>query len=179
MLYEEDNIFISYNWESGSAHVVDYLCFVLETEKIPYKRDRNDCHYLDNIKEFMNTIRKGKMVVVVFSRPYLKSKNCMYELTGIMEDTAFKDRVLPVVVDDSIRDSYFYVELVKFWKEQKDTQTSLVGELRKIDPTQAKPEETNLNEIETIYRLLPAIKDYVDWANAEKLDSLCSSHFRC
>lgn len=178
VLYEEDNIFISYNWESGSAHVVDYLCFVLETEKIPYKRDRNDCHYLDNIKEFMNTIRKGKMVVVVFSRPYLKSKNCMYELTGIMEDTAFKDRVLPVVVDDSIRDSYFYVELVKFWKEQKDTQTSLVGELRKIDPTQAKPEETNLNEIETIYRLLPAIKDYVDWANAEKLDSLCSSHFR-
>lgn len=43
----------------------------------------------------------------------LKIENCMYELSGIMENVNYKDRMLPVVVDDTIRDDDFYVELVK------------------------------------------------------------------
>ena len=50
----------------------------------------------------------------------------MYELSGIMENVNYKDRMLPVVVDDTIRDDDFYVELVKHWKEKKDKQTEIV-----------------------------------------------------
>lgn len=93
--------------------IVDYLGFVLENRGIPFKLDKKDCPYTVNIKEFMNAIRAGKTVIVVLSRPYLRSKNCMYELSGIMENVNYKDRMLPVVVDDTIRDDDFYVELVK------------------------------------------------------------------
>ena len=124
---ENDGVYISYNWEGHSSHIVDFLCFVLENKGIPYLRDKKDCNYLDNIKEFMNAIRVGKTVIVVFSRPYLKSKNCMYELSGILQDPCFKERILPVVVDDTIRDDQFYVELVKFWKELKDKQEGIAG----------------------------------------------------
>lgn len=110
---EDEGIYISYNWEGHSAHIVDYLGFVLENRGIPFKLDKKDCPYTVNIKEFMNAIRAGKTVIVVLSRPYLRSKNCMYELSGIMENVNYKDRMLPVVVDDTIRDDDFYVELVK------------------------------------------------------------------
>lgn len=41
----------------------------------------------------------------------------------------------------------------------------------------AEPEEKKLKEIEAIYKLLPVIKDYIDWTNTENLNALCSSRF--
>lgn len=175
---DDEDIYISYNWEGHSAHIVDYLGFVLENMGIPYKLDRKDCHYTENIKEFMNAIRKGNTVIVVLSRPYLRSKNCMYELSGIMNNDGYKDRILPVVVDDTIRDDDFYVELVKYWKEQKDKQVEIIEKLRNIDPDMAEPQEVKLKEIEQVYGLLKVIKDYIDWANVDNLDALSSSRFK-
>lgn len=175
---EDEGIYISYNWEGHSAHIVDYLGFVLENRGIPFKLDKKDCSYMVNIKEFMNAIRAGKTVIVVLSRPYLRSKNCMYELSGIMENVDYKDRMLPVVVDDTIRDDNFYVELVKHWKEEKDKHTEIVEKLRDLDPDMAEPEEMKLKEIEQVYGLLKVIKEYIDWANADNLDALSSSRFK-
>ena len=175
---EDEGIYISYNWEGHSAHIVDYLGFVLENRGIPFNLDKKDCPYTANIKEFMKAIRAGKTVIVVLSRPYLRSKNCMYELSGIMENDDYKDRMLPVVVDDTIRDDDFYVELVKHWKEKKEKQTEIVGKLRDIDPDMAEPEEVKLKEIEQVYGLLKVIKEYIDWANADNLDALSSSRFK-
>ena len=149
----------------------------METNKIPFKRDKKDCHYLDNIKSFMDTIRNGKTVIVVFSRPYLKSKNCMYELSGIMEDTSYIERILPVVVDDGIREPMFYADLAEYWKGQRDSQYELVERLRAIDPVLAGPEEDNLKEIEAIYSFLPVIKRYIDWTNVENLDYMSATRF--
>lgn len=175
---ENEGIYISYNWEEHSAYIVDYLGFVLENRGIPFKLDKKDCPYTANIKEFMKAIRAGKTVIVVLSRPYLRSKNCMYELSGIMENIDYKDRMLPVVVDDTIRDDDFYVELVKHWKEKKDKQTEIVEKLRDIDPDMAEPEEVKLKEIKQVYGLLKVIKEYIDWANADNLDALSSSRFK-
>lgn len=175
---EDEGIYISYNWEGHSAHIVDYLGFVLENRGIPFKLDKKDCPYTANIKEFMNAIRAGKTVIVVLSRPYLRSKNCMYELSGIMENVDYKDRMLPVVVDDTIRDDNFYVELVRHWKEKKDKQTEIVEKLRDIDPDMAEPAEMKLKEIEQVYGLLKVIKEYIDWANADNLEALSSTQFK-
>lgn len=175
---ENEGVYISYNWEGHSSHIVDFLCFVLENKGIPYLRDQKNCNYLDNIKEFMNAIRAGKIVIVVFSRPYLKSKNCMYELSGILQAPSFKDRILPVVIDDTIRDDQFYVELVKHWKEQKDKHEDIVKQLLYIDPDMAEPQQAKLDEINAVYGLLKVIKDYVDWANADNLDALCATRFK-
>lgn len=174
---EDDCIYVSYNWESASKNIVEFLCFVLETNKIPFKRDKKDCHYLDNIKEFMDTIRNGRTVIVVFSRPYLRSKNCMYELSGVMEDASYIERILPVVVDDSIRDPMFYVDLAEYWKGERDSQYELVERLSAMDPVLASPEEENLKEIEVIYSFLPVIKRYIDWTNVENLDYMSATRF--
>jgi len=177
-LKEDDYIYISYSWEGESAHIVDFLCFVLEVEGIPYKLDKKDCHYTENIKEFMDAIRDGKTVVVVFSRPYMMSHNCMYELSGIMGNPSYKERILPVVVEDTIRDSQFYIQLVEFWKSKKDEVQENVRQLRAIDPEMAEPEEKVLSEINEVYGLLKEIKQYVNWANAANISTLCTERFK-
>lgn len=174
----EDILYISYNWESSSQHTVDYLCYVLDTHGIPYKRDKKDCPYNENIKDFMDAIREGKQVIVVLSRAYLYSQNCMYELTGILGHEHYKERILPVVMDDTIRSSLFYADLVGYWKAKKDEQEEMVKRLNDIDPIKAKPQANKLKVIETIYDKIDAIIEYIDWTNAENLDSLCATQFR-
>lgn len=174
----EDVVYISYSWKDASKYTVDYLCFVLDTNHIRFKRDQKDCTYTANIKEFMNAIRAGKMIVVVLSRTYLFSTNCMYELTGIIEAGEYENRILPVVMDDTIRESLFYVDLVKYWKGKKEEQGEVVNQLNAIDPAMAEPEAEKLREIEAVYSKLSEIKKYIDWTNAENLESLSASHFR-
>lgn len=170
--------YISYKWEAHSSHIVDYLCFVLESKGIAYHRDKKDCNYRDNIKDFMDAIRKGDAVVVVFSRAYLQSPNCMYELSGIFENDDYCNKIIPLVMDDTIRDPLFYVDLVKYWKDRKDMQENIVMKLKDIDPVMAGPEVDTLNILEAIYRILPKIKQYIQWINTENIDSLSASHFK-
>lgn len=171
-------VYVSYNWERNSDHVVNHLCTVFDLRGIVYKRDKKDCHYMDNVKAFMNAIRNGEIIVVVLSRAYMLSKNCMFELCGILERKDGRDKILPVVVDDSIRDSRFYIDMVKHWKAQKEKKAEEVDELMGIDPAMVGPLKREKEEIDAIYGLLLEIKDYIDWVNAESLDNLSFTNFQ-
>lgn len=174
---DDDSVYLSYSWKSDSIRTVEHLCTVLEYNKIPFKRDKKDCNYMDNIKEFMDTIRNGKTVIVVFSRIYLKSLNCMYELSGIMEDPAYVNRILPVVADDDIRQTRFYINLAKYWVKAKEKQEKEVAKFKDMPPELAKPEVEKLEQIESIIKLLPTIKKYLDWTNTESLNAMCATQF--
>lgn len=172
-----DSVYISYSWASSSMGTVEYLCSVLTDNKISFKRDKKDCNYTDSIKDFMDAIRAGKIVIVIFSRPYLKSKNCMYELSGILDDPSYVKRILPVVVDSDIREAGFYKDLCNYWYEQKELQAQQVKDLNDLDPFLAEPEVEKLKEIENIYKLLPTLKKYIDWTNTENLNNMCATKF--
>lgn len=175
---EVEPIYVSYNWECTSNYIVDYFCAVLESRNIPFSRDKRNCHYRDNIKEFMNAIRNGQKIVVVFSKDYLQSKNCMYELTGIMEHEDYRSRIFPVVTDNEIRDDKYYIELVRYWKTQEKEMMESVLQVKKIDPPSAAPLKTTLMEIKKICTLLTKLKDYIDWANADSLPNLSATKFK-
>ena len=186
MLSEENNtnfinqtpVYISYNWENNSDHTVNHLCMVFDHKRINYCRDKQNCCYLDNIKTFMNSIRNGEIIVVVLSRAYMLSKNCMYELSGILERNDGIDKILPVVVDDSIRDRRFYIDMVKHWNEQKDKIADDLESMMSIAPDMVGPLKKEQEEINAIYSLLKKIKDYIDWVNADSLNNLSSTNFQ-
>lgn len=175
---QREPIYISYNWECTSSYIVDYFCTVLEIHNIPFSRDKKDCNYRDNIKEFMNAIRNGQKIIVVFSEKYLQSKNCMYELTGIMEHEDYKNRIFPVVTDNNIRDDGYYVKLVQYWKSKEKEMAEKVLQVKEIDPLSAVPLETTLLEINKIRKLLAELKNYIDWTNAESLPNLSATQFK-
>ena len=171
-------VYISYSWEKNSDNIVNHFCYVLKQNGIAYKRDKKDCNYMDNIKDFMDSIRNGNTIVVVFSRQYMLSKNCMYELSGIMQHTDWQKKILPVVVDDSIRERSFYKELVKHWKSQIDDLEKETDDLMEFGPEIVAPIEEELNEVKTIFSFLPSLKRYVDWVNADSLNNLSSTNFK-
>ena len=171
-------VYISYSWEKNSDNIVNHFCFVLKQNGIAYKRDKKDCTYMDNIKEFMDSIRNGNTIVVVFSRQYMLSKNCMYELSGIMQHSDWQKKILPVVVDDSIRERSSYKELVKHWNGQIVELEKEVGDLKEFGPEIVAPIEEKLKEVKTIFSFLPSLKRYVDWVNADSLNNLSSTNFK-
>ena len=170
-------VYISYSWERNSDNTVNHFCYVLEQNGIAYKRDKKDCTYMDNIKEFMDSIRNGNTIVVVFSRQYMLSKNCMYELSGIMQHSDWQKKILPVVVDDSIREKSFYKELVKHWNGQIVELEKEVGNLKEFGPEIVAPIEEELKEVKKIFSFLPSLKRYVDWVNSDSLNNLSSTNF--
>lgn len=170
-------VYVSYNWEVPSDCMVDYLCFVLEINHIDYCRDKTNCSYRDNIKEFMMAIHNGHYIVVFLGKPYLKSQNCMFELTGIMQHDDYKNRILPIVVDDTVRTRNFYVELCKYWHERREEISSCVDDLV-FDEKLAEPLKEELETVNKIIDFLPKIKDYIDWTNAQSLTALSGSQFK-
>ncbi len=52
----------------------------------------------------MKSIRNQDYVILIISDYYLKSKNCMFEVTEIMKEQEYKDRIFPAVVEHGIYD---------------------------------------------------------------------------
>ncbi|MBP1153645.1 MULTISPECIES: toll/interleukin-1 receptor domain-containing protein [unclassified Paenibacillus] len=98
-------VFISYTHKDSD--LADILEGVLTTFKnVIVTRDIKVTQYKDDLNEFMRTIRKHDMVIAIVSDGYLKSLNCMYEVTELMKDEDYQQRLNFIVVRDS--DSRFY-----------------------------------------------------------------------
>ncbi len=84
---------VSYAWgdetEEGKARedIVNKLCAKAEARGIRILRDRNDLRLRDSISRFMKRIGQGDIVFVVLSDKYLKSPNCMFELSEIWRNS--------------------------------------------------------------------------------------------
>lgn len=173
----DNYVYISYKWEDNSSLIVNYLCCVLEMNGIPYKRDKKDCKYTDNIKGFMDEIRTAKSVIVVFSKEYLYSLYCMYELSGIIQDSNFKKRILPIRIDREIKDDHYYVTLVDHWNKEKEKQEKIVNDLIEIDQNKADTGKQKLKDITLIYNLLETIKNYIDNTNTGNINEMSENRF--
>ena len=113
-------VFVSYAWTPESERIVDGLGAALEARGIKLLRDKNELHYKESIREFMKRIGAGKGVVLIISRRYLESPNCMFELNQVAKQGDFSDRVFPIVLADAaISDVSVRLDYVKYWENQK------------------------------------------------------------
>ncbi|MBL3646003.1 TIR domain-containing protein, partial [Bacillus sp. RHFB] len=104
---EIKKVFISY------AHKDRDLVDLTEKKLSLYKdlevtRDINDASYRDSLSEFMQTIRNHDIVIALVSSAYIKSLNCMYEITQLMKDTDYQKKLYFIIVDNN--DYRFYKE---------------------------------------------------------------------
>lgn len=110
-------IFLSYNWHDGEiADRIDKHLSGLSN--ITVKRDICYIGIWKSIREFMKSIRNQSYAVLIVSDYYLKSKNCMFEVTEIMKEQAYKDRIFPAVVEHGIYDPLIRAEYIKYWQDE-------------------------------------------------------------
>jgi Leucine-rich repeat (LRR) protein len=124
-------VFVSYAWGGESSSTVDKLEQSLHGKGITLLRDRNQLKYRDAIQEFMKRIGQGKCIVVVLSKKYLESKNCMFELTEIAARGDIRDRVFPIILKDAnVFDALGRLQYIHYWetkKQELDTHIKQVG----------------------------------------------------
>jgi len=106
MELRETKIFLSYSHkEKDIADILEEKLYE-RAMYIDISRDTRDLKYRDNIEEFMQTISEHDFVLNIISDNYLKSRNCMYEVTELMRNRKFKDKLLFIIINKE--DRIFY-----------------------------------------------------------------------
>lgn len=124
-------IFISYAWGGESEQLVDQIDRAARNRGITIIRDKRDAGYRTRIKEFMQRIGRGKAIIVVISKRYLESENCMFELIEIAKNGQFYDRIFPIVLEDAnIYQPIERLKYIKYWEakiQELDEAMKTVG----------------------------------------------------
>ena len=115
----EKAVFISYAWGGESEEVAKQIEQVFKEKGIKVIRDKHDLEFKGRIKHFMETIGRGRCVIVIISKKYLESENCMFELMQIAKNGKFYNRIFPIILDDArIYKSIERLNYIKYWEQQ-------------------------------------------------------------
>ena len=95
----QPQIFLSYSW--GNKDIADAIDNDFKSVGITFQRDIRDIKYTESIKDFMHRIGRSDFVVMLISDEYLKSENCMYEVTELLNAHEFEKRILPVTLQNA------------------------------------------------------------------------------
>lgn len=133
---EKQTLFISYNWKDGNSYADE-----LETqlsEEFDVKRDKSQLIANDDIYDFMAEIIKCDNVIIVLTAEYVKSLNCMLEMSYMFEQPDWKAKVTVLVIDESLYSTERKVEIVNYWilhhkkiklsKNEFDSGTQIIEE---------------------------------------------------
>jgi tetratricopeptide (TPR) repeat protein len=125
-LNKEKTIFFSYSFKD--TEVVDEIDNDFQGfAGIDIKRCVRDIGYTESIKEFMKKVRETDFVFIVVSDAFIKSCNCMYEVTELFKENDFKKRILPIFPyesSDERRAKIFNpedrAEIVHYWNNRRE-----------------------------------------------------------
>ncbi len=112
------DIFLSYCWaDKIYADCIDlYFRSNKEYKNIVIHRDIRDVGTWKNIREYMDTVRKMDYVILLISKNYIKSFNCMSEVLSVMKDPNYEKRIFPAIVEKSVYNIIWRVKYVKYWE---------------------------------------------------------------
>lgn len=155
---EETNIFLSYSWvDDMKADEIDKFFKELG---INIKRDKKCIENWGSIKSFMNSIKDSDYAILILSDAYLKSINCMYEVTELMRDKNYRDRIFPVVLDNSIYQLEKRIYYIIYWEEKYDILKQEIAKIKNIENI-----ETLSSKLRQIREISYTISEFLDIIN--------------
>lgn len=99
-------IFLSY--KSFDKIIVDKIDYYLLSLGYDVKRDIRDIKSFSNIYSYMDSIREQDYVIPIISVEYLKSENCMYEISQLLKEKDYKKKTFPILIDYSKLSNHKY-----------------------------------------------------------------------
>lgn len=125
---KKETLFISYCWSDGNSYADE-----LENQLSDYfsvKRDKSQLIINDDIYGFMAQIANCTNVVIVLSDGYVKSLNCMLEVSYLVQQPDWADKVMVLVIDESIYGTERKLEILNYWdlrKKQLEKNSDDIG----------------------------------------------------
>jgi tetratricopeptide (TPR) repeat protein len=114
----QPQIFLSYSWRNKD--IADAIDNDWQAVGITMIRDVRDMEYKGNLKDFMKRVHESDFVLLLISKDYLESKNCMYEALEMFDDPDFTRKILPILTDDArISDPFARIKYLEYWEDKK------------------------------------------------------------
>ncbi len=123
---------------------VKKICAVLDTNGICYKRNSDsDIPYCASLDEIQRETGRGALVIVIISKGYIGSLDCMHEWHRIRENGKIWERVLPVVMPDAnILDKVVFRRYYDYFTQRRseltDQQNEGIIPLTKVETNAAE-----------------------------------------
>ena len=174
-------LFISYN------HKISELADIVEKEfekKFgPSLQISRDTHldYRDNIEEFMKSIKKNDIVLSLISNSYMESEACMYEITELMKDDEYREKLAYIVLSEEDKELFSKTkidlndlvpkiygserfEYLEFWVNKKNEYISRIERLKDNYEVTSELSET----IKRVSVISQGVGPFVEHLNASK-----------
>jgi len=169
------SVFISYNHiQSEQADEVE----VSLSEYVAIIRDKNAVLDGESFSEFMKRIRHEDFAVLLISDEYLRSINCMYEVSQLVKDEGWSKRVRFFIFDNaaSIYDPRKQPEYFKYWEQYR-------AELEKdLNETPPQSQEGLIKEYVKVAEIQSSIGQFLsivrDTKNAKDIGAFTNSLLR-
>lgn len=168
-------IYISYSWKMPVRSIVrQWLCPILKKNDIHYNIDLEDCEFGDNIEEFENQIGEAENVLVVLSKSYFYSFNCMYELALMMKNNWYGKHLIWVSLDDFERKDVESESIYKHWKAQKKELKEKIDE----DADMGRLFQKDLEKVQLILDYFPDAWEIIKWTNTLSFEEVAVNDFQ-
>lgn len=149
---EIPEVFISHNWADKAVAEKMYSHFTNVGVKV--RMDNHELKYKDSLRHFMESIRNCDYAILLISDKYLKSKNCLYEVLHLTKEKAFKEKVLPIILETAkVYDTTDRLNYLHYWQQQRIELETL---LKNIDPINAIDAYADLKTLAEITQLIDA-----------------------
>lgn len=123
----KQSLFISYCWKDGNVYA-DELETQL-TDVFEVKRDKSQLIVNDDIYDFMKGIVDCDNVIIVLTTEYVKSINCMLEMSYLFGQVDWDTKAMVLVIDDSLYSIERKLEVLTYWKLfQQKSEDRISGE---------------------------------------------------
>ena len=178
--YENVNLFLSYSWKDEKK--ADEIDTFFSDLGIEIKRDKRSIEQWGSIRNFMDSIQTSDYAILIISDAYLKSVNCMYEITQLMKDAQYNDRIFPVVIVGEIYQLKKRIDYIVYWEEKYDEIKKEVARVKNPENIgKLSAELHQFREISyTIGEFLDIIKDMnnpqVEGINQAIYERLCDKN---
>lgn len=91
------------------------------TDYFDVRRDKSQLIANDDLIDYMATIVECDNVLIVLTEKYVKSINCMHEVSYLLGQPDWMNKLMVLVIDETIYDTERKIEILNYWnlKEKK------------------------------------------------------------
>ena len=147
-------VYISYKHDENCSKALEAIKNGLKKNNIEYSIDVQDIKYRDDIVKYEKKIGTADRVIMFIIASYLKSIDCMFEMTEIFKKSDVKERVFPIVdITPISRNREGLEEIKDYWNEQKVKASAQMQ-------TEAGTSDYIINELYKINAIIKALDEF-------------------
>ena len=149
-----EELHISYKHDSAYECALKAIQTGLEKNGVPYSIDEYDIMYRDSIDDYEKEIGASGRVIMFVVPSYLKSLDCMFEMTQMFKNGNIRNRIFPVVDMGGIpRNGDGLKQIKDYWQGEKE---------RKAEQIKEEPGGSSfvIKEIEKIDDIIVTLNDF-------------------